>query len=264
MATKLDKWDIAAALIGVLAWLSPGKIPGTGGEETGAKQKMVSVLTAFLSKVDEGMWTTLLSRLSTVQKTAITLLLTYLDRFHEVASFRYTLINAPSGVSSKVVEEDIPDPADSTKTKRVKRVIKVGEYSDDDARVIFLRDIADLVNDPKWGPEAVRDMLRTQKLATENKIARHALELWKGFLSEMKKVVCAFFGMNNFDEITKAHIAAAIQKLTAKIPYRTDAEVEGKFWRSGFEKSQRTKTLVRIAISIVTAAFLIAGVVINQ
>lgn len=223
--------DIIASLIGLLPWLRGTKAPGiTDGD---GLQKIISTFHAFISKVDEGIWTTLLSKLSETQKQAITLLLEHLKGFHEVESFRYTLVNAPAATTSTIIDEDVPDPADKTKTKKIKRVVKVGEYSDQDARVVFLRQIADLVD--KWGPKEVCNMLRTHQLVTENKVARQALAFWNKSLVWAEKEVCEFFGVKKLKDITFDHFTDQVNKAAEKVEKRKVHPGSWKqfvFWKS--------------------------------
>lgn len=252
---KLDKWDIAAALIGLFAWFRGEKHSAdtatSGGDKQGGKEKVVSILHAFVSKVDESMWLSLITPLNEKQKKAITRLLEVLDRFRERDSFRLTLVNAP--VATTIIEE--LDKTDKTGKKKIKKVVKVGEYSNKDTRVIFLKEIAKLVDDPDWGPEAVRDMLRTHELATESEIAKHALELWKRFLSWMHEVVLEIFGVDNLDKITPDMITRATagytNVLARHVPYRRPADMNIGFWRGNYRRYP--KSTIGLAISIAGA-----------
>lgn len=228
----LDKWDVIATLIGLFAWFrgEKGRTVTDGGEKD-QKQKIVSILQGFFSKVDESMWLSLITQLDEKQKQAITRLLKSLNRSRERDSFCLTVVNAP--VATTVVE--VPDPSDKTGKRKIKRVVKVGEYSGEDTRVVFLKDIAILVDDPEWGPKAVRDMLRTHELATENKVAKHALRIWKGFLFEMNKMVCEFFGVHSIGEITTGMVAEQLNALADKIPERVGALNQG-FWSRMLER----------------------------
>jgi hypothetical protein len=263
---KLDKWDVAAALIGLLAWFRGEKHSATtDGGEKDAKQKIVSILQAFVSKVDEGMWLSLIARLNEKQKWAITRLLDLLDRSRERDSFRLTVVNAP--VATTIIEDEIPDPADPAgkKKKKVKRVVKVGEYSDQDTRVVFLRDIADLVDDPNWGPIAVRNMLRTHELATENKVAERALEFWNRTLDWMNGVVCHFFKVKSLDKITLGRVAKVldikatraaryVNGVAGQIPDRPVADMNLGFWRHTF-RHHSIQAWILIAGIVLTMAF---------
>ena len=207
-----NKWDLINGLIGTFAWLRGGKNPAESGKKDG-EDKTMSVLHAFFSKVDEGMWLSLITQLKSEEKAAITRLLAHLDLFDEVDSFRLTVVNAP--VATTIIE--VPDPSDKTGKKKIKKMVKVGEYSDEDSRVKFLKDIAELIDKPlPWGLNAVRDMLRTHELATENKIAKHALDFW-----------------NN---LTADKVAGHINVLARKVHYRRPADVNPGFWWSAFSR----------------------------
>ncbi len=251
-----DKGDIIPTIIALVAGYRSGKNTGSDGEDQ--KQKIVSVLHAFFSKVDEGMWTSLMARLNQIQWLALTRLLEFLDRFHEKESFRLTVVDAPTAVT---IIDDVPDPSDRTGVKKIQKVIKVGEYSDQDNRVIFLRKIADLVDDDKWGVEKVRDMLRTHQLATENKIAKYALTLWKGFQSWAEKTVREIFGVNSLGEITPKMltdmVAGEIHTFATKIPEVSDADLSSDFWKPMYKRHPVFAVILAITIIASIALFAI-------
>lgn len=256
------EWDeILIALFSLLTWFRGGQSPSTDSGDKDEK-KIVSFLQAFVSKVDEGIWLSLITQLKKKeQKDAITLLLAKLERFREKDSFRLTVVNAP--IATTTIE--IPDPGDKDGKKKIKKVVKVGEYSDEDTRVIFLRDIADLVNDPAWGPEKVRDMLRAHELATENKVAERALKFWNGTLAWMNGQVCAFFEVSSLGEITLAKVVGAldtaagqaagyVDALADMVPDRPVADMTIGFWRNTF-RHHPTQAWILIAGIILTVAF---------
>lgn len=245
------EWDeILIALLSIFTWFRSGKPHETSeGEGKGPETKVVSALRALVSRVDEGMWLSLFTKLTGKQKRAVTRLLEFLNRFGERDSFRLTVVNAP--IATVVIE--VPDPKD--KKKKTKKVVKVGEYTDEDTRVIFLRDIAVLVDDPAWGPKAVRDMLRTHNLATENKVGKRALELWKGFLSWARRTVCDFFEVDSLDEITTDMVAGRLNVIADRIPDRSDAELNTGFWVWAW-KRHPWKTVFLVSLTITAIALL--------
>lgn len=262
MMKDLDKWDLAGMILAMLAWLRGEKSHAAEGGAKDPKQKIVSVLHAFASKVDEGMWLSLITKLDKKQKGAITRLLESLDRFRERDSFRLTVVDAPVAT----ITDEAPDPSDKTGQKKIRKVVKVGEYSDEDTRVIFLRAIADLVDDPEWGPEAVRNMLRTNELATENNVAKHALRFWDESLSWMNKRMCAFFGVNSLEEITLAKSIAAlnaekaagyIDGIAEKIPDRCNADINQGFWRWAFRHHPILASILIAGAILMTAIFVV-------
>lgn len=254
------EWDeILIALFSLLTWFRGGQPTTDSGDKD--ENKIISILQAFVSKVDEGIWLSLITKLKKEQKDAITRLLALLTRFREKDAFRLTVVNAP--VATTIIE--IPDPGDKEGKKKIKKVVKVGEFSDDDTRVIFLRDIADLVNDSAWGPEKVRDMLRAHELATENKVAERALNFWNGTLAWMNKQVCAFFEVNSLDEITLAKVMSAldtvaeqaagyVDALAGMIPDRPVADMNLGFWRHTF-RHHPLQAWALIAGTILTMVF---------
>lgn len=255
------EWDeILIALFSLLTWFRGGQSTATNNDDEGGK--VVSVLRSFVSKVDEGIWLSLIAQLKEKEKKdAITRLLEKLDRFGEKDSFRLTVVNAP--IATKI--DEVLDPGDKDGKKKIKKVVKVGEFSDEDTRVIFLRDLADLVNDPAWGSEKVVEMLRTHELATENKAAERALKFWNGTLKWLNGRVCEFFGVQNLNEITFAKVvdvlnlraeqaAGYVDTLTDMIPDRPTADMNLGFWRHTF-RHHPVQTWVLIAGIILTVAF---------
>lgn len=248
---KPDLWDVLPELLLSLFFWNHEKnedTSTTGGAKGDMRSKIVSNFSAYFSKVDEGIWISLITKLDNKQKATITRLLKLFDLFRERDSFRLTVVNAP--LTTIVVEET--DPTD--KNKKIKKVVKVGEYSDQDPRVIFLKDIADLVDDPEWGPEAVRDMLRTHELATENKVAKHALAMWDGFLSWMHKTVCELFEVESLDQITWDMITEKINLVANKIPERKN--LNPGWWRWMFQKHLIVTLIVIAVIAVAIAASL--------
>lgn len=256
------EWDeILIALFSLLTWFRGGQSHATtDSDDKDGKQKIVSILQAFVSKVDEGIWLSLITRLNKKQKDALTRLLGFLERFREKDSFRLTVINAP--IATTTIDD--PDPKDEK--KKIRRVVKVGEYSNKDTRVVFLKEIAQLVDDPAWGPEKVRDMLRTHELATENKVAENALKFWNGTLAWMNERVCEFFEVGSLDKITFAkvvevlnvradQVAGYVNTLAGMIPYRPVADMNLGFWRCAW-RNHRISAGFIIATIILTMALL--------
>lgn len=251
------EWDeILIALFSLLTWFR-GQ-PATDSGDKDGKERIVSFLQAFVSKVDEGIWLSLITKLKREQRDAITLLLEKLDRFREKDSFRLTVVNAPIAT--------IPDPGDKEGKKRV----KVGEYSDEDTRVIFLRDIADLVSDTTYGPDKVVDMLRKHELATENKVAERALKFWNGTLAWMNGRVCAFFEVNSLGEITLAKVMGAmnvaaeqvagyVDTLADMVPDRPVADMTIGFWRHTFRHHPVQAWILLVGIISTVAFFAIVS-----
>jgi hypothetical protein len=258
-----NKWDVAAVLLELFAIFGGRQsqmnrsATNSGGQDE--KQKTVSILHAFLSKVDEGMWAAFIGPLSPPQKLALTHVEKLLTRFHEKESFRYTVVNMPVAT----ILTEVSDPSD--KKKMIKKVIKGPEYGGEDNRVIFLKEIADLVDDPKWGDKKVRDMLRTHQLATENKIAKHALQFWKKSTKWAEKNILELFGVNSFEEITLHHVAVQINLLALEVPYpyRRGAQVNQGFWWGNFRHHPVQTFGLAIGIIVVSVWF-IASVIANN
>lgn len=256
------EWDeILIALFSLLTWFRGGQSHAAADSGDKDEKKIISILQAFVSKVDEGIWLSLITKLKPEQKLAITYLLEFLDGFGERDSFRLTVVNAP--IATKI--DEVLDPGDKDGKKKIKKVVKVGEFSDEDTRVIFLRDLADMVNDPAWGLDAVRGMLRTHALATENKVAKRALDFWNGTLAWLNGRVCEFFEVNNLQEITFAkvvdvlnvrteQVAGYVNTLAGMVPYRPVADMNLGFWRHTF-RHHPAQAWVLIAGIILTVAF---------
>lgn len=255
------EWDeILIALFSLLTWFRGGQShTATDSDDKDGKQKIVSILQAFVSKVDEGIWLSLITQLNKKQKGALTRLLGFFERFREKDSFRLTVINAP--IATTTIEDQ--DPKDEK--KKIKRIVKVGEYSNRDTRVVFLKEIAQLVDDPAWGPEKVRDMLRAHELATENKVAENALKFWNGTLVWMNERVCEFFEVESLDKITFAkvvevlniradQVAGYVNTLAEKVTDRPVADMNLGFWRHTF-RHHRVQACFLIVGIILTIAF---------
>ncbi len=246
MATDtFDASDAVGAGIGSLALVLEllsrfsGKIKNDSTREF--IQKKVSVLSGAFSKVDEGIWMSLITPLSVEEKEALTDLLATFDRFREKESFRMVVVNAP--VPTKTIE--ISDPNDKTGKKTISKTFPIEEFGDNDPRTKFLKELATLVRDHKdWGAMKVREMLRTHQLATENTFAKGVHDVWKSFEEDAEETICLFFGVDKIEKITWPII-------TKKIPRRTDEEINEGFWAYGIRKHLVWVIGITIAIMLI-------------
>ncbi len=240
-----DTSDAVGAGIGSLALMLEllsrfsGKIKDDSTREF--IQKKVSVLSGAFSKVDEGIWMSLITPLSVEEKKALTDLLTTFDRFREKESFRMVVINAP--IPTKTIE--VSDPNDKTGKKSILKTFPVEEFGDNDPRTKFLKELTTLVCDHQnSGAIKVRDMLRTHQLATENTFAKGVHDIWTSFEKDAKETVCLFFGAKEIKDITWSMIVK-------KIPRYEDEEINEGFLAYGIRKHFTWVIGVTIAIVLI-------------
>lgn len=256
--------EILQWLFGLLIWFRGGQQVKEGDGEDG---KIISVLRAFFSRADEGVWLSLIAELEGHERDALTLVLKKLNGIGEEAAFRLTVVNAP--VPTKVIE--ISDPKDKDGKNKIKKIVKE-EFSASDPRIKFLQNLAALVNandEKNKNANNVVRMLRTHKLANENEIAKHALAFWNGTLAWMNGRVCKFFGVNDLKEITFAKVVSVmdahagtaaryVNVLTRKVPRRPVADMNIGFWRDTMTHHPAQGWLIIIGTILAIAFFAFA------
>lgn len=212
-----DIGDLLAGLVGLLGWLRAGEkglVAPPSGTPDSQTNRIVSRLKAALSTVDESVWIAIIRWLEPIQLRAISRLLEALDRPGERESFRLIVVNAPLTTEGATDGKGRKSP---------------GEFGADDMRVMFLVKIATLIENPDWGLEKTRDMLRTHQLAVENNVAKHVDAIWRQMKDGIRRRVCEFFGVDSLNQITEVQITRALTDLGEQIP---EPEPDRGFWRS--------------------------------
>jgi len=244
----LDDW---LGIIGFFGWIASMFGFGKGEEghegEKSPRDRGVSTLKAIFSKTDEGVWAALLACLDESQKKAITALMTAMKPLERWA-FRLVVANMPLKV--EIIEEEVK----GKKGAKTKKKVRKEEFTDNDIRVRFLKDLAEAIGDgsDKEKVKEVLHMLRKNELARESRAARAAMKTWRATVRWVKKVICQFFGVDELSAITPDMIADKLNAVAEKIPDRTKKQMGEGFW-TWMHRTRRKETYAILVFGIVLA-----------